>query len=103
MYYNYFNEYIPQLYYTSSATFEQQLDYTINEITKYLNDTAANNVINNELLSGIRCDGSGSSTSWNDLSTMIEYSVNDKNIGVCIWYANGILNTYPNQFQQLWG
>ena len=60
-------------------------------------------MINNELLSGIRCDGSGSSTSWNDLSAMIDYSVNDKSVGVCIWYSNGILNTYPTQFHQLWG
>lgn len=36
MYYGYFNEYIFQLYYSSASSFEQQLDYTINEINKYL-------------------------------------------------------------------
>eukprot|EP01084_Bolivina_argentea_P237066 398509_1 len=102
MYYGYFDEYIPQLYYSSASAFEQQLQYTIQQINKYLNSTAANNVINNQLLTGIRVDGTSSSTSWSDVETMINYSVNEK-IGVCIWYCNGILNTYPTQFKQLWG
>lgn len=88
-----FSEYAPQLYTSTFSSFQTDLSETL---------SAAPSSLDQYLIIGLRCDGSGGSTSWDDLSQMISTTASN-NLGVSIWYANGILNTYPSQFQTVWG
>jgi uncharacterized lipoprotein YddW (UPF0748 family) len=88
-----YDEVIPQLYRSD-----------INSYTSIFQETIASISATTKSLftaSGIRVDGSGSSTPESDVSEMMQYT-NDYGIGNCIWYARGILETYPNAFPMEW-
>lgn len=90
--YGYFGETIPQFYYTSASTFENSVDYNVQEIGYTIAD---------KMSCGIRVNGSGSPTAWNEVEGMLNYA--DQNgYGSVIWYADGIIGVYPNQFKQYW-
>ena len=91
---NIVQEVVPQLYRTSFKDFKSILDTQLKEISS---ETQAKMT-----LVGLRVDGSGASTPWDDVEKMIQYA-NMNGIDSSIWYANGILTTYPMQFEKLWG
>mmetsp|Transcript_49142 Transcript_49142/g.63093 ORF Transcript_49142/g.63093 Transcript_49142/m.63093 type:complete len:320 (+) Transcript_49142:91-1050(+) len=90
---SYFDELIPQLYYTSFKSFKSEYDYTMQTLTDLS--------MNKWIASGIRVDGTGASTEWNEVNNMIEYC-NTYNQGAIVWYTKGILETYPAEFQNIW-
>lgn len=87
-----FEEIAPQLYTSSSASFKSALAYTKSAIPT---TAFANMVV------GIRVDGSGSPTAWTEVEQMLD-TARGEGVGVCIWYANGITNLYPDQFAAKW-
>eukprot|EP01099_Mayorella_cantabrigiensis_P007342 TRINITY_DN6506_c0_g1_i1.p1 TRINITY_DN6506_c0_g1~~TRINITY_DN6506_c0_g1_i1.p1 ORF type:complete len:270 (-),score=54.42 TRINITY_DN6506_c0_g1_i1:67-822(-) len=88
-----FTEYAPQLYTSSYSSFQTKLDQTLAEIPSSVHPY---------MLAGIRCDGSGSVTSWSELSKMISLT-ESYDLGVAIWYGHCILEVYPTQFDTIWG
>ena len=116
---NYFDEVIPQLYRTSFASFQDAFEQTVS-------GTSAATQLRWSAC-GLRVDGSGDPTQWDDVSLMIKYcntgggssSAFDTGesaaagsereggyevhpLGVSIWYAHGILELYPEEFKALW-
>jgi uncharacterized lipoprotein YddW (UPF0748 family) len=89
----YFDELIPQLYRTTFSTFQSEFDYT----TSILSTTSKSLWV----ASGVRLDGSGDSTAENELGMMLAYST-QHGVGNSVWYARGIIETYPSLFQSLW-
>lgn len=88
-----FDNVTPQLYRSDFHSFRKAFDDTCDGVS---NET--------KVLwkaSGIRVDGSGAPTPWDDVQQSIEYAARKDN-GACIWYAHGILELYPTQFQALW-
>jgi hypothetical protein len=50
------------------------------------------------MIAGIRCNGSGSDTTFASVKQMINYA-NSKGLkGVCIWYAKCLYDTYSSEF-----
>ena len=88
-----FSEYVPQLYTTSFDSFVDDINSTLESISVDVHPY---------MLAGVRCNGSGAPTDWNQLVQMINYTVS-LDLGVSVWYAEGILQTYPSNFYQLWG
>lgn len=88
-----YDEVIPQLYRSDYLSFKSIFDQTMRQISRV--------TMSYFTISGIRVDGSGSVTPWEDVSESIEYAAS---FGVesCIWYAHGIVEVYPEQFTQLW-
>lgn len=91
---NYYDEVIPQIYRTTYDSFKSEFDYTLS--------VASSATLKKWTAAGIRVDGSGSPTPWSDVNNMIWYS-NAKGRGASVWYAHGILELYPSQFQNIWG
>ena len=88
----YHSEVVPQTYTASAYDFEDKLNYQLRQTDDKEN-----------LLAGIRCNGSGSNTSWSSVKSQIQYS-NSKGIGgVVIWNDSCISYLYKEQFQSLWG
>ena len=87
-----FSEYAPQLYTSSYSTFSNDLQTTLSEIPSS---------IHKFMLAGIRCNGSGSPTTWNELEHMIQ-ETEDNNLGVSIWYGDCIVDLYPSNFESIW-
>lgn len=88
-----FAELVPQLYYSAQSSFQSQLQKTKATISSaaYAN-----------LLVGVRVDGSGAPTAWSEAEQMLK-TLDSEGLGAVIWYANGIINLYPDEFQQRWG
>jgi uncharacterized lipoprotein YddW (UPF0748 family) len=89
----FFTEVIPQIYRTNFVDFQKEFDYTNSLLTKASRQKWS--------ASGVRCNGSGSPTSWEELSRMILYSSGNE-VGVSVWYAQGVLELYPTEFQNIW-
>uniref|UniRef100_A0A7S3ALU9 Uncharacterized protein n=1 Tax=Haptolina ericina TaxID=156174 RepID=A0A7S3ALU9_9EUKA len=87
-----FTEFVPQLYTPSSATFGQELREAMSAMPP--NST--------NLIAGVRVDGSGDPTAWTEVSRMLDLAA-ASDVGVAVWYADGILNLYPHEFQERWG
>ena len=90
---SYYNEVIPQLYRTTFDSFKSEFDYTLTHISRTTMHlwTAA----------GIRVDGSGESTPWVEVEAMLDYC-SSYNMGSSVWYARGIIETYPTYFKEKW-
>merc|ERR1712194_239776 len=88
-----FAEFVPQLYTSSFAGFSAALS-----------DTRAGlpSAAYEQLSIGIRIDGTGSSTAWLEAEQMLDTTAAE-GLGAIIWYANGMMNTYPTEFEQKWG
>ena len=101
----YFNQFVPQLYYTSFKTFKNELDSEMKQIynNSYFIKNISDIIVDNEYLSGIRIDGTGASTNWTDVRNMTLYANNNYSIGVCMWYCHGLIDTYFQQFENFWG
>lgn len=90
---NLYDEVIPQLYRSD-----------INSYISIFQDTIANISFSTKSLliaSGIRLDGSGSSTPQADVEQMIQYT-KAQGKGNSIWYSRGIIETYPDIFTLIW-
>ena len=87
-----FDYVVPQLYTADANIFAKDLRESLNVCTK---ESA-------KFIAGLRVDGTGSSTPWASVAQQITDS-NSEQVGVSIWYSNGLLNTYKEQFQKLWG
>lgn len=87
-----FAEYVPQLYSSSSASFSQALAYTKSMIPS---SAFAN------LVAGVRVDGSGSPTAWEEVDKMLD-EASSQGVGASVWYADGITNLYPDEFAAKW-
>lgn len=90
---SYYTEVIPQIYRTTFSSFKSEFDYTLTHISR--------NTMHRWTAAGIRVDGSGDSTAWSEVNEMLDYSTSN-NIGAAVWYARGIIETYPNNFQEKW-
>lgn len=86
----YFSQVVPQVYYASASQFEAELDSEL----AYYSDKA-------KYVVGVRVDGSGSNTQWDQVEAMLNFA-SGKGVGVCIWYAAGIVSLYPTQFATYW-
>ncbi|XP_077866349.1 uncharacterized protein LOC144341586 [Saccoglossus kowalevskii] len=84
-----FFEYIPQLYYDNYNSFNHELTDTINRVGK------------DWLLTGVRVNGSGPDTPWAEVEKMLD-RCEVENIAYVIWYSEGIIETYPDQFANYW-
>lgn len=88
-----YDEVIPQIYRTSFSSFKTEfdsMDGVVGDMTR-----------NRWTASGVRVDGSGESTPWGDVNAMISYC-NANGMGAAVWYAKGIIETYPSNFQNIW-
>jgi len=90
----YFDEVVPQLYRTSYSQFKSVFNDTWNSLSSSTRSKFTG--------AGIRVDGSGSATPWNDVDEDIVYA-NGYGVGAAVWYAHGITELYPSQFKSLWG
>lgn len=86
-YLGYFTEFVPQLYRAQYSDFAPLLDEVVDKASGLLDRIAL----------GLRCDGSGAPTAWEELDRMVDASW-DQGLGVCIWYAHGVTELYPTQF-----
>jgi hypothetical protein len=84
---------IPQLYRSDYSSFVSIFNETCQGVTK--------NTRKLLIASGIRVDGSGPSTPEKDVQLMMDYS-NSFSVGNSVWYARGILETYPEIFSEEW-
>ena len=50
---------------------------------------------------GIRVDGTGASTAWDDVADMIDDNLRHS-LGSSFWYSRGMIQTYPRQFEQFY-
>eukprot|EP00002_Diphylleia_rotans_P013844 TRINITY_DN2695_c0_g1_i1.p1 TRINITY_DN2695_c0_g1~~TRINITY_DN2695_c0_g1_i1.p1 ORF type:complete len:378 (-),score=47.83 TRINITY_DN2695_c0_g1_i1:291-1424(-) len=89
----YYDEVLPQLYRSDYASYKSIFDETIRSISSTTRSLF--------LAAGVRVDGSGSPTPWNDVNSMIQYS-KQNGVGNSIWYARGILDLYPQYFGTTW-
>jgi len=89
-----YDEVIPQLYRSDFSAFKTAFDWTNGNLTNPATKAKW-------IASGLRLDGSGSPTTWDQLSKMIDYTT-DNNVGSTVWYARGIIETYPSQFGPVW-
>lgn len=87
-----FSEYAPQLYTSSYSTFASELQTTLSQIPSS---------VHKYMLAGIRCNGSGPATTWDQLEQMIQDTENNK-LGAAIWYGDCIVNLYPSNFASIW-
>lgn len=87
---SYFEEYTPQLYTASAVDFNASLTETLAALPP-----------STTILAGIRVDGSGSPTSWNSTTLMLD-AADHSGVAPVIWYAHGILDLYPTEFQERW-
>lgn len=88
----YFTEFVPQLYRSDFSSFKREFDYTesnLATLSKFV------------FLAGIRAQGSGSPTPWQDVAKMMDYT-NQHQYGVSIWFANSIQNLYKDEFYNYW-
>lgn len=90
---DYYDEVIPQIYRTTFASFKSEFDHMVLAV----GDSTQSKWVG----SGIRVDGSGDSTAWPEVNDMIEYCTSHRQ-GAVVWYARGILETYPSNFQSVW-
>ena len=90
---NLYDEVIPQLYRSDYQSFKSVFDQTMKQISGVTMSYFTS--------SGIRVDGSGDVTPWDDVNQSIEYAASF-GVSPCIWYAHGIVEVYPEQFTQLW-
>ena len=85
-----FDEVVPQLYTAASATFEDELHEAVATVPRAL-----------DFVAGIRADGSGQPTPWTELSRMLDIAVASQ-VGAAVWFTDGILNLYPEEFKAKW-
>jgi uncharacterized lipoprotein YddW (UPF0748 family) len=88
-----YDEVIPQLYRSDYSSFVSIFNETVQGVTENTRELL--------IASGIRVDGSGSSTPAKDVQLMMDYS-NSFSVGNSVWYARGILETYPEIFLEEW-
>jgi uncharacterized lipoprotein YddW (UPF0748 family) len=89
----YYDEVIPQLYYSSYSSFQSEFTNTVSKLSS--------STKSKWVATGIRVDGTGASTPWADVNNMI-YLCNANSMGASVWYAKGIVETYPTNFQNIW-
>jgi len=88
-----YDEVIPQLYCLDYNTFASVFDDTwtsISSVTRSL-----------FIASGVRIDGTGAPTPYDDVNKMIQLS-KSFDVGTSIWYSHGILEIYPTEFGIVW-
>lgn len=96
-----FNEIVPQLYRSSYADFAPLFNETLENLYGAPSPVTAACAI----AIGLRCDGSGDSTPWNDLEKMLDATMTAPPTlapygapSPCVWYSRGALETYPDEF-----
>ena len=80
-------EWVPQLYRTSYASFASELA----EVERGLA-----NAPGAALVVGLRCNGAGSPTAWNELEAMLARCQKDR-VGVAVWYLVCLTYTYKEK------
>jgi uncharacterized lipoprotein YddW (UPF0748 family) len=91
------DEFVPQAYRTSFEAFER----TWLEQIDALADAGAYRPA--DLLAGIRIDGEGQPSSWEQLQASIELARMQRNGGHVLWFSRGVLERYPQQLQDFYG
>ncbi len=89
----YFAEVVPQYYTTSSAAFRSKVEENEKLLTKEMRDV---------MLCGVRVNGSGPLTTWEEVRAMLEFA-HARGYGVVVWYSRGIFLDYPKEFHGIWG
>jgi uncharacterized lipoprotein YddW (UPF0748 family) len=90
---NYFDEVIPQLYRSTYSAFKTEFDYTEQSLSSATKEKW--------IASGVRVDGSGAPTPWEDVNNTLSYS-NANMKGNVVWYSHGIIELYPSEFAMVW-
>ena len=88
-----YDEVIPQLYRSDFESFQSIFDETMRQISRATMSYFTS--------AGIRIEGSGDVTPWEDVNKSIEYA-GSYGIDPCVWYAHGVVEIYPQQFTELW-
>ena len=84
-----FAEFAPQLYRTSYSSFASELGKVESGLARAPAARAA-------LIAGLRCNGSGAPTDWNDLAQMLARSRQD-GVGISVWYSVCVTATYADK------
>ena len=84
-----FAEFAPQLYRTSYSSFASELGKVERGLARAPAARAA-------LVAGLRCNGSGAPTDWNDLAQMLARSRQD-GVGISVWYSVCVTATYADK------
>lgn len=91
---NWYDEVIPQVYRTTYESYKSEVDYTLQIVSSQTKEKW--------VAVGVRVDGSGGVTPWEEVNNMLWYS-NTKYMGNVVWYSKGLVETYSTQFQNVWG
>ena len=89
-----FDECVPQLYRSTYKDFKSLFDQTLRGVSRSTQKLLR--------ACGLRVDGSGEPTPWEDVENSIEYA-EEFGVDPVIWYAHGVVELYPEEFSQLWG
>lgn len=84
-------EVVPQTYFSNLSSFSKTLNTQLRYAPK------------SKLRAGIRCNGTGSNTSFSVVKQMLEYSKKTGIKGIVIWYTKCLYDTYKSQFEAYWG
>jgi uncharacterized lipoprotein YddW (UPF0748 family) len=86
-----FGMYYPQIYRSTFSAFELEYNHTLDVVSN----------VGDRWIPGIRVLGSGAPTPWTDVHLMLNRA--EEHGGVVVWYAAGILDSYAEQFCEVWG
>ena len=86
---NGFHEFVPQLYRSTFSDFASQL-------IKVERGLSSSSKASQSVIAGLRCNGDGSPTSWDNLERMLTRSHYDS-IGISVWYSVCLTTTYPDE------
>jgi uncharacterized lipoprotein YddW (UPF0748 family) len=91
------DEFIPQAYRLNYASFE----------TTWLSQVKAMRELGGDrqrdLLAGIRIQGEGPDSTWDDLRRSIELARKEGNGGHVLWFSRGVLERYPQELTAFYG
>jgi uncharacterized lipoprotein YddW (UPF0748 family) len=90
-----FDEIQVQLYYSTAALYQTNLMQTLGQLPAAWGASIAN------FSAGIKING-GTTSPWTVVEEIINISESSAT-NLVVWYSKGILETYPSQFQKLWG
>lgn len=100
-----FDEIVPQLYRSTYTSFASLLNETLDNIypeVRSRRDEATDAFVAT-LAIGLRLDGTGAPTAWDELKLMLDDVENKSCLSPSLWYSQGAIELYPTQIQAYWG
>jgi len=98
-----FDEYVPLLFANKYTSYTSLLQKTLQGTPKPSHNSMVVGLLCNSVASykSVTASTNRDDTLWYEIHQMLILS-SKKSVGVAIWFAQGVLQTYPQQFQKYW-